>query len=232
MPAWKGKLSENEIWSVVAYILTLSRLTSDSSEPTDGADTALSSPEVAPAVEKPPQILSGSSPRPSLVTESPQAPGVAGDPENGRALFFDSSNDLNCGLCHKFQGMGSEVGPDLSKIGQKTTKEILRDIVLPGASLPPGQAILTITTKTGEQINGLKVEESAHQLKIYDIGNLPPVLRTLGKEQIQSRQAQKRSAMPEKYGEIYTLRQLLDIIAFLKSGASKPPSPVTLQDLF
>jgi hypothetical protein len=103
---------------------------------------------------------------------------------------------------------------------------------LPGASIPSGQELLTITTKTGEQINGLKVEESAQQLKFYDIGTLPPVLRTLREEQIQTRQVLKRSAMPENYGEIYTLGQLLDIIAFLKSGDSKVSSPVTLQDLF
>jgi hypothetical protein len=128
-------------------------------------------------------------------------------------------------LSSGFKGEGQERQPE-------PRQEILRDIILPGASLPPGQELLIITTKTGEQINGLKVEESTHQLKIYDVGTLPPVLRTLVKEQIQTRQAQQRSAMPEKYGEMYTLRQLLDIIAFLKSGDSKPSSPVTLQDLF
>jgi putative heme-binding domain-containing protein len=157
---------------------------------------------------------------------------MAGDPERGRALFFDSSNDLNCSLCHKFQGVGSDVGPDLSKIWEKPAKEILRDIILPGAALSPGQELYTVTTQTGEQISGLMAEENARQLRIYDVGSLPPVLRTLDKEQIQTRQAQRRSAMPEKYGEIYTLRQLLDIVAFLKSGDSKAPSPVTLQDLF
>jgi putative heme-binding domain-containing protein len=232
MPAWKGKISENEIWSVVAYILTLSKLAPDSSEPADVADAAGPSPAAAPRVEKAPEIPTGPSLRPPAVTESPEAARVAGDPEKGRTLFYDSSNDLNCSLCHKVQEMGSDVGPDLRMVRQKPPKEILRDIVLPGAALPPGQEFLSIRTKTGEQINGLKVEESAQQLKIYDVGTLPPVLRTLGKEQIETRQPQKRSAMPEKYGEVYTLRQLLDIIAFLKSADSKPSSPVTLNDLF
>jgi putative heme-binding domain-containing protein len=232
MPAWKDKLSENEIWSVVAYILTLSRLTSESSEPADVADAAPPSPAIPPRAEKLPEIASGSSRRSPEVIGSPEAARVAGDPEKGRSLFFDFSNDLNCSLCHKVQGVGSDVGPDLSKVRQKPAKEILRDIILPGAALSPNQGLLIITTKAGEQINGLKVEENARQLRVYDVGNLPPVLRTLDKEEIQTRQVQTRSAMPEKYGEIYTLRQLLDIIAFLKSGDPKDSSPVTLQDLF
>lgn len=38
------------------------------------------------------------------------------------------------------------------------------------------------------------------------------------------------SAMPKDYASIYTIKQLLDLVTFLKSSESK--SPVTLKDLF
>jgi hypothetical protein len=37
--------------------------------------------------------------------------------------------------------------------------------------------------------------------------------------------------MPAKYGEMYTVKQLLDIIAFLKAGGSGPAQAVSLNDL-
>ena len=49
MPAWKDRLSEKEIWEVVAYILTLSKLTSDSADsPQVSATPQLRSDRKAP----------------------------------------------------------------------------------------------------------------------------------------------------------------------------------------
>ena len=36
--------------------------------------------------------------------------------------------------------------------------------------------------------------------------------------------------MPKDYASVYTVKQLLDLVTFLKSSESK--SPVTLKDLF
>ena len=98
--------------------------------------------------------------------------------------------------------------------------------------MSPGYTLLRIATKSGEQISGLKVEENALQLKVYDVGSLPPVLRTISKSEIQGLTIENRSAMPDKYGEIYTLKQLLDLVAYLKSGDSKVLANVGLMDLF
>ena len=222
MPAWKDRLTENEIGSIVAYILTLSKLKSDS------AETAVVATEPPASTNAPAQVAPQSStdpPRPAPVNS------LLGDPEKGKALFFDPSNDFNCGVCHKVGGMGSDVGPDLSQIRQKPARGIVKDILLPSATLSSNRQLLKITSKTGEQIQGVKLEESATQLKIYDMESLPPVLRTLAKDQIQTMQVQNRSAMPAKYGELYTVKQLLDIIAFIKKGDSAA-TQVSVDDLF
>ena len=57
------------------------------------------------------------------------------------------------------------------------------------------------------------------------------MLRNLPKDQIQKLDIQSRSAMPAKYGEMYTVKQLLDIIAFLKASGSGPAQAVSLNDL-
>lgn len=219
MPAWKGRLTEADIGAVVAYVLTLSKLTSDSAEAPVPAASATSGPAVA---------SEASSTRPE---SSPEDGSFFGNPEKGRALFFDSSNDWHCAACHRISGSGASVGPELSGAKSKAVKDLFIDIVLPSARRSPDRPFLSITTKSGEQIQGVKNEESPSHIKIYDVGSLPAVLRNLPKDQIQKLDIQSRSAMPAKYGEIYTVKQVLDIIAFLKAGGSGPAQAVSLNDL-
>ncbi|MCI0420929.1 MAG: c-type cytochrome [Acidobacteria bacterium] len=219
MPAWKDRLTEAEIGAIVAYILTLSKLSSNSVEVLPSASPAASPPA---AISNTPVA----SPEPPVIDS-----GLIGNPEKGKALFYDSSNDWNCGACHRIGGAGASVGPDLSAAKSKAVKDLFIDIVLPSASLSPDMPFLKITTTTGEQIQAIKSEESPSHLKIYDIGSLPAVLRTLEKNQIQKLDTESRSAMPAKYGEMYTVKQLLDIIAFLKAGGGGPSPAVSLNDL-
>jgi putative heme-binding domain-containing protein len=218
MPAWKDRLTEKEIGAVVAYVLTLSKLTSDSAEATlpDPVASALAAASEAPRTKSESSPVDGS---------------FFGNAENGKALFFDSSNDWHCGACHKIGGTGASVGPELNGVRSKAVKDLFIDIVLPSAHLSPDRPFLSITTKSGEQIQGVKSEESATHVKLFDIGSLPAVLRNLPKDQIQKLDIQSRSAMPAKYGEMYTVKQLLDIIAFLKASGSGPAQTVSLNDL-
>lgn len=218
MPAWKDRLSETEIGAIVAYVLTLSRLTSDNA----GVPTPVAAPtSVSTAASE----ASATKPETSSLEG-----GLIGDAEKGKALFFDSSNDSRCAACHKIGGAGASVGPELSGAKAKAVKDLFIDIVLPSAHLSPDRPFLNIATKNGEQITGVKSEESPSHIKLYDIGSLPAVLRNLPKEQIQRLDIQNRSAMPANYGEMYTLKQLLDIIAFLKAGV-RPAQTVSLNDL-
>jgi putative heme-binding domain-containing protein len=229
MPAWKNKLSEKEIWEVVAYIMTLSKLTSDSTEAPAPTATTASSEEASIGTES---KRASQLQKPIFDPGSSEITAIVGDPEKGKALFFDSNNDFNCGMCHKVQGVGNGVGPDLSTAKEKAARELFKDIVLPSAVISPEQRLWRIRTKSGEQIEALKVAENDVEIQLYDVGSLPPVLRTLSKREIEKRQVADRSAMPGKYGELYTLKQLLDIIAFLKSGDSPGSTRVSMKDLF
>src|SRR6185503_7242589 len=153
MPAWKGRLTEAEIGAVVAYVLTLSKLTSDSAEATLPAPVASA-----------PAAASG---EPRTKSESSPVDGsFFGNAELGKALFFDSSNDWHCGACHKIGGTGASVGPELNGVRSKAVKDLFIDIVLPSAHLSPDRPFLSITTKSGEQIQGVKSEESATHIKL------------------------------------------------------------------
>ena len=216
MPAWKDRLTEADIAAVVAYILTLSKLTSDNGDAP--VAVATNSPALAAGA-------SSAKPEPSTVGGA-----LLGEIEKGKALFFDSSNDWHCAACHRIGATGANVGPDLSGAKSKAVRDLFIDIILPSARLSPDRLLLSITTKDGEQIQAVKFEESASHVKLFDIGSSPPVLRNLSKDQIQKLDTQNRSPMPAKYAEVYTVKQLLDIIAFLKGGSGSS-QPVSLNDL-
>lgn len=197
MPAFKSQLSAEDIWSVVAYILSLS----GGSAAAPATPEAAASPGAAPAHSKP-------------------ANPNDGDPEAGRALFFDASNPKHCAVCHQFQGRGADVAPDLTAVGAKPAREILRDIVEPDAQLAVQP--VTVTTKSGQRFTGVKKQETRELFRVYDMTALPPVLRTIYKDQIQSVVPERHSPMPGDYGRFYTRKQLLDLVAFLKSAPVSP----------
>ncbi len=224
MPGWKEKLSQDELWSVVAYVMSLS----DPEQ--SGAGGAASAAAPGPGESAPESGQTTGLPEP-LPEGGKTSAGLTGDPDKGRELFFDAADDLNCAQCHRVRGMGAEVGPDLSGAGDRPARQILRDIVLPGARLSSQPALFELTTVAGERLMVLKAGEDEERVRFYDVTALPPVRRTLDRVQVQSLEPQPGSPMPDSYGRRYTLKQLLDLVSFLKGGEPGSSSAVTLEDL-
>ncbi len=224
MPAFKESLSKQQIGQLVAYILSLSpkrgaakaksdqRFQSRIADPRPGAPPQT---ESAPATET---IESG-----VVVNDSFD---IRGDVEAGRALFFDSAGTPSCRVCHTAQNDGGRVGPDLTGITSKPPRDILRSIVAPSASIEERYATITITTRGGEKFTGVKRDESETTISLYDASTFPPVSRAFPKSEVAKIERLNTSAMPAVYASKYSLKQLLDLVSFLKS------SSVSLKDLF
>jgi putative heme-binding domain-containing protein len=181
----------------------------------------LSGPEIGAVVA---YILSlsedrSSTPAPEVGLE-PAGP-AAPDPavEAGRALFFDSANPRRCSQCHQYQGQGADVGPDLTAVASRPAEDILRDILEPDARLAVQP--VAVVTRSGERIGGVKQRQTGEFLRIYDTGSLPPVLRTVYKDQIVSVTPEARSPMPSDYGKTLDSEQLQNLVKFLKSAAAR-----------
>jgi putative heme-binding domain-containing protein len=205
MPAWHGKLSTAQINSIIAYILSISK------EVDAGASAAASNI---------------TAPRSEPVSSAATQKAIAA----GKALFFDASNDRNCGVCHKVSGAGGDIGPDLTNIGQRNAHDLAKAILLPPG--PSGRfAPVEIRTASGETLQGIVLDSTPSRLRIYDLtGDGPPVLRSFDPSAIQSRQPIQMDSPHAKIAETYTLAQLLDLVTFLKSSAG--PAEVRLSDLF
>ncbi len=138
-----------------------------------------------------------------------------GDPERGRALFFDPEGVVYCSKCHKVDGEGGEVGPDLSHVGSSRTPGfLLESLIDPKAVITAGYATVLILTKERKFITGIKLREDDQGLDIIDKeGNELHI----PKETIKKYKTQKISMMPGNFKDLLEVQDVADLLAYLRS---------------
>jgi putative heme-binding domain-containing protein len=139
-----------------------------------------------------------------------------GNAERGRAVFFRATADtgtLACSACHRVQGRGQWIGPDLSTIGGKYGKdELLRSILNPSAAIGYNYRTAVIATTTGQILSGLPVEDAADHVTLKTAEGKRVVVP--GSE-IDERSVSEVSLMPEGLAETMGEQDLVDLLAFL-----------------
>lgn len=138
----------------------------------------------------------------------------SGNAERGRAIYLDKQR-TQCVTCHKLEGVGGQVGPDLTKVWQThTIPKLIESLLEPSKEIKENFATWTVTTKKGQVFNGLKISENKREVVLRDAqGNDVRILGEDIDEQLQS----KRSLMPDGLAAQLTLTELVDLLAFLKS---------------
>src|SRR6516225_8775537 len=90
-----------------------------------------------------------------------------GDGRRGKALF--ASPRTNCASCHKVQGQGGDVGPDLSQVGGKFDRtHLIESILDPSAEITQGYHATVIETRSGRVFTGIVKSESPTALTLLD----------------------------------------------------------------
>ena len=163
----------------------------------------------------------------------PAESGLRGDAAAGETAFFRPQRAYSCAVCHSVNGRGGRVGPDLAqKAASKSARELFEKIVLaPHRLKDVAYAPSRLTTKL-EVLTGIKAGETPDVVRFYDTRALPPVLRTIDKSDVVSLTTMPGSVMPTDYASRFTLQELLDIVAFVKSTGSGPDIQVRFQDVF
>jgi putative heme-binding domain-containing protein len=89
---------------------------------------------------------------------------MPGDPKRGERLFA-----ARCASCHRIQGQGGTLGPELSRIGAlRTLDDLRRSIREPGASVARGYRPVRLQTATGKLVRGALKNEDAFSLQLMD----------------------------------------------------------------
>ena len=142
------------------------------------------------------------------------------DVQAGRRIFF-SEKVGNCARCHRYQGRGNIVGPDLSVVGARDDKEwLLRSILEPNRDLSPQYRPWLVELEDGTQFTGFPLRNGGSTGKeFYRDANGQE--KGLLKKAIVSRRELKTSIMPSALVHAMTDRELRDLLAFLESDGEK-----------
>ncbi len=135
-----------------------------------------------------------------------------GDRAAGEKLFKEHAVAA-CLRCHKLGGQGGDAGPDLSAIGKHDRQYILESIIVPGAKIAEGFAMVVITRKDGKIDAGFLKSETADALTVQAPG-APAVV--IPKAEVQARDNAPSGMLPN-YGELLTKREIRDIVEYCAS---------------
>jgi putative membrane-bound dehydrogenase-like protein len=137
-----------------------------------------------------------------------QIAGLSGNASAGQMVFR-----TNCTTCHKHNGVGAEIGPNLTGIHDKYDKNALLDaIVNPSAALTYGYEPWLITTKNGQTYYGFLVSDGPQAVMMKDAAGQRQVIPTA---KITSRKQYTTSLMPDPVAMGLTEQQLADLTAYL-----------------
>lgn len=137
-----------------------------------------------------------------------------GNEGNGRKIFVENQQ-IACFRCHKINGEGGDVGPDLTGVGMKKGRDyVLESIVQPNKQVAAGFENVLLEMNNGASYAGLVKSETDSDLVL----NSPEDgVMTLKKADIKSRQ-RGLSAMPEELATYLSKRELRDLIEFLATA--------------
>jgi putative membrane-bound dehydrogenase-like protein len=120
---------------------------------------------------------------------------------------------LLCSTCHRVNGEGTAIGPDLDGAGSSGSRYFLENIIDPNAVIGQNYQVTEIERTDGETISGLFVSESETGV----------VLRTLtdnisiDKNAIATRKLATHSMMPEGLLDGLNERQVIELLKYLGS---------------
>jgi putative heme-binding domain-containing protein len=135
---------------------------------------------------------------------------ATGNVENGRKLFASQ-----CASCHRVGDTGGRLGPDLSRVGAARSRDALvREIRNPSEWMPVGYESVTLVTKEGQKIRGVKKNEDTFSIQIMDGRER---LQGYLKSDLQQLVFEKTSLMPDFTAERMNESDLNNLISYLRT---------------
>jgi putative heme-binding domain-containing protein len=134
---------------------------------------------------------------------------MVGDARRGRDLFEAKGG---CSSCHRVQGKGSRVAPDLTEIGNARAADALwRSLLDPTSSMRPINRPVKIVTRDGRTISGRRLNEDTYSVQLIDDHER---LLSLMKSDLREFTVIKTSTMPS-FKDKLSQQEIADIVSYL-----------------
>ena len=163
----------------------------------------------------PPPAGKDAKPLPPL-TELAKLKGNAG---NGAKLFAEAKT-AKCNNCHIVNNQGKEVGPNLSEIGTKLSRQAMwESIIYPSAGISHNYETYTAALSDGTVFTGLLISETADAVTLR---NVEAITKTIPKKSLEEPIVkQKISLMPADLAKTLSLEEMSDIVEYLMTLKKK-----------
>ncbi len=134
-----------------------------------------------------------------------------GDPARGQNVFQGKGE---CARCHRVNGRGPRVAPDLSDIGVTRTADSLQRIIVdPDAEMRFANRSVRAVTSDGKVITGRRLNEDTYTVQLIDEQEH---LVSLVKANLREYGLVRRTSMPA-YRDKLTATELADLLAYMLS---------------
>ncbi|KPM48281.1 c-type cytochrome [Jiulongibacter sediminis] len=142
--------------------------------------------------------------------------------KRGKAMYTATT----CNRCHGMQGEGGNIGPDLTRVGTRFSKEaILEAIIDPSKTISDQYAATEFQLKNGETIIARIINETDKAYSVSQNPYTPDYLVEVKKADIESMEYSKVSVMLPGLINSLNEEELKDLLAYLVSGGN-PESEV------
>jgi len=132
-----------------------------------------------------------------------------GDAARGRAVFDGKGM---CGTCHRVNGRGPRVAPDLSDVGiARTPAALERSVRDPSSAMMPINRPVTIVLKDRTIIRGRRLNEDTFTVQVLDEKER---LLSIAKRDVEVFDVSTKSSMPA-YADRLTAEEIADVVAYL-----------------
>jgi putative heme-binding domain-containing protein len=134
---------------------------------------------------------------------------IKGDPAKGQVVF-----EKNCAACHRINGIGVNVAPDISDSRAKKYEQILADILQPNRAIDNNYVGYTVRQLDGTILTGILAAETATSITLKQQGGKEAVIP---RSEIDELKSSGQSLMPEGLERQIPPPDMADLLAFIKN---------------
>lgn len=148
-------------------------------------------------------------PRSEAIAKYREALRLPGDRQRGLGVY-----QRQCANCHRLEGQGHDVGPNLETIRHRVADELLVNILDPNREVSPNYVEYVATLEDGRVLTGIIVTETPAGLVLRRAQGME---ESLLRDQIESLVGVGKSLMPEGLEKNISVSEMADLLAYLRS---------------
>jgi putative heme-binding domain-containing protein len=153
------------------------------------------------------------------IAAKPSTTALTGNAENGAKTFR-----AMCASCHRVNGAGGRLGPDLSRVGAARSREMMALRIRGGIEgFASGFEPVTLTPQGGQPIVGVKKNEDLFSVQIMDARER---IQGFEKDKLTNVQNGARSAMPAFPHSRLSDPELDDLLRYLQTLRGFDPAVI------